>query len=89
MLKLTSGVLLDLEDITLTEDEIAYLHKNCPYFPEDYINYLKTFRFKPEEQIKLEFIPITSSGEDDNAEVSPGLCLEMAVINFNDRAIYL
>ncbi|GAA6001346.1 hypothetical protein JCM10207_006618 [Rhodosporidiobolus poonsookiae] len=51
-----------LENVTLTPSERAYLEHRCPYLSADYLDYLAAFRFKPAEQVLLQFIP---SGEVD------------------------
>jgi len=38
-----------LVDISLKDDEYAWLKKSCPYFTPQYLEYLKNYRFKPEE----------------------------------------
>lgn len=69
-----------LGNIRLTEKEEDYLRRTCKYFSEPYLKYLKTFRFKPEQQVKLGFHPINDTGaEDDIGNISltiDGLWLE-------------
>lgn len=45
----------DLSTLSLTADERKYLESKCSFFTPSYLDYLTTFRFKPEEQVKLEF----------------------------------
>ncbi|KAG8712868.1 nicotinate phosphoribosyltransferase [Ceratobasidium sp. 395] len=44
-----------LAELKLQEKEIAWLKENCPYFTDDYIAYLSSYRFRPTEQVKMEF----------------------------------
>ncbi|NPE27261.1 nicotinate phosphoribosyltransferase [Methanococcoides sp. SA1] len=39
----------DIPKIALSEDEYIWLKDNCPFFKPSYIEYLKNFRFDPEE----------------------------------------
>jgi len=39
----------EISGLTLTEEEYNWLGKNCPYLKPGYLEYLKNFRFKPEE----------------------------------------
>lgn len=48
---------VEFSERTLTEDEISWLRKKCPYFKDAYINYLATFRFRPAEQVVVTFVP--------------------------------
>lgn len=45
--------------IALTEEESEWLKQQCPYLTEDYLAYLASYRFKP-EQVKVKYIPVTS-----------------------------
>ncbi|KAK4508080.1 hypothetical protein PRZ48_001817 [Zasmidium cellare] len=51
-----------LENITVTDEEISWLKKNCDYLNDSYLEYLRGFRLRPQEQVKLKFTP-TGSGE--------------------------
>lgn len=46
-----------LGNIAVTDEEIAWLKKACPYFSEQYLNFLRSFRLKPKEQVKISFTP--------------------------------
>jgi nicotinate phosphoribosyltransferase len=39
----------DISRLTLKEEEYYWLSEHCPYLKPMYLEYLKTFRFKPEE----------------------------------------
>jgi nicotinate phosphoribosyltransferase len=52
-----------LANIKVTDDEIAWLQKTCPYLGSTYLDYLRTFRFKPAEHIVASFTPV--GGYDD------------------------
>ncbi|KAI9372133.1 Quinolinate phosphoribosyl transferase [Aspergillus egyptiacus] len=55
-----------LANIRVTEDEIAFLKKRCPYFNTAYLDFLSTFRLKPSEQIDIKFTPVNDSGSDND-----------------------
>jgi len=44
-----------LGSIYITEDELSFLRRKCPYFPMSYLEYLRNFRLKPDEEVKLEY----------------------------------
>lgn len=54
-----------LENIRITNEEIAWLEKTCPYLHQDYLKYLKEFRLRPKEHIKLEFNAESEHAGDD------------------------
>ena len=46
----------------MTDEEYTWLGNACPFFSKDYLDYLKTYRFKP-SQVSLSFVPT-----DENAD---------------------
>jgi len=50
--ELQNAIEEDMPNLTLTEEEELWLRENCPYFKPMYLEYLKNYRFKPEE-VKL------------------------------------
>lgn len=50
------GECIDFADLRVSPEEIAWLEKTCPFLKKDYITYLSSFRFKP-EQVRAEFKP--------------------------------
>lgn len=52
---------IDFTNRTLKEDEVVWLKKRCPYFKDSYIEFLRSFRFKPEEQVLVYFEPSSAS----------------------------
>ncbi|KAJ4479922.1 nicotinate phosphoribosyltransferase [Lentinula aciculospora] len=50
----------------LTHNERAWLAETCPYFPSQYLDYLESYRFKP-EQVHVEFIPV--EGDKGHIEI--------------------
>lgn len=42
--------------LALSEEEKSWLQTACPYFTPEYLDYLEAFRFKPDEQVSLDFI---------------------------------
>ncbi|KAK4054474.1 nicotinate phosphoribosyltransferase [Microbotryomycetes sp. JL201] len=43
-------------DVALTSEERTWLEQRCPFFPPSYLDYLGAFRFKPQEQVTLDFV---------------------------------
>ncbi|KAH7341425.1 nicotinate phosphoribosyltransferase [Rhizoctonia solani] len=43
-----------LSELQITTKEVEWLKTNCPYFTEDYLNYLRSYRFRPDEQVNIE-----------------------------------
>ncbi|KAG1735778.1 Quinolinate phosphoribosyl transferase [Suillus lakei] len=56
----------DFAEVQLTQDERAWLQDNCKYFKPAYLDYLQSYRFKP-EQISVTFVP--SSDDPDMGSV--------------------
>ena len=52
-----------LANLTVTEEELAWLRQNCTYLSNHYLNYLKNFRVFPDKQVKLEW-------HDDTQDIS-------------------
>ncbi|KAI9012614.1 nicotinate phosphoribosyltransferase [Phycomyces nitens] len=48
-----------MENLYITEDELSYISK-FPFFDAEYIEYLAHFRYRPSEQIKIDFDNDTS-----------------------------
>ncbi|QRV89965.1 nicotinate phosphoribosyltransferase [Ceratobasidium sp. AG-Ba] len=44
-----------LAELKLQDKEVAWLKESCPYFTDDYIAYLESYRFRPKEQVKIGF----------------------------------
>ena len=51
--------------MTITIDELEFLRKNCPYLDEAYFNYVKSFHFRPNEQVDLSFEELDGSEYGD------------------------
>ncbi|KAJ1307892.1 hypothetical protein OPQ81_001971 [Rhizoctonia solani] len=43
-----------LSELQLTTKEVEWLKASCPYFTKEYIDYLRSYRFRPDEQVKME-----------------------------------
>ena len=52
----------------LTPTERTFLETKCHFLPRDYVDYLASFRFRPAEQLKLTFTPITVPATFDGAQ---------------------
>lgn len=57
-----------LADLSLSEEELAFLRTNCAYLNEPYLRYLSTFRLYPDKQVHLQFVP----GNDTNSDEDTG-----------------
>ncbi|CCM04706.1 uncharacterized protein FIBRA_06892 [Fibroporia radiculosa] len=55
-------------ELSLTESEREWMEKNCPYFKSDYLQYLSTYRFKP-DQVRVRFLPVSQDGNWGHVEV--------------------
>lgn len=58
----------DLGTLSLTASERSFLERRCPYFPASYLDYLSSFRFRPETQVRLTFVPSSDPTADDGTE---------------------
>lgn len=50
----------------MTDDELNFLKKSCPYLNAQYLHFLSTFRLRPSKQLKLTFNAIQDTGSDDD-----------------------
>lgn len=64
-----------LQNVTLSMREQSFLRKHCPYFTEEYLDYLKNFRLQPEKQVKLDFRNVKDGYGDLDIKVA-GLWVE-------------
>jgi nicotinate phosphoribosyltransferase len=71
-----SDRVLELLHVSITPDELEYLRKECPYLDEAYLNYLKTFRLHPSEQVELSFKELDASEYGDLNITVRGLWVE-------------
>ena len=55
-----------LENITLSNRELKFLRRHCPYLNEEYLSYLQNFRLMPKDQVKLSF----KQGDDEHGDLS-------------------
>lgn len=46
-----------LSTLSLQPSELSFLRNKCPYFTPLYLDYLSSFRYKPEEQVTLKWTP--------------------------------
>lgn len=58
-----------LGHIALSKEEEAFLRERCPYLSEEYINWLRSFRLRPREQVKLVFTPSANTVEQGEKQV--------------------
>ncbi|CAK7228999.1 nicotinate phosphoribosyltransferase [Sporothrix bragantina] len=50
-----------LGNISLSDEELAFLKLHCPYLSADYLDFLKEFRLNPREEVTISFVPVDSS----------------------------
>ncbi|EAT92139.1 nicotinate phosphoribosyltransferase [Parastagonospora nodorum] len=55
-----------LENIRVTDDELSFLKKTCPYLNAQYLHFLSTFRLQPSKQLRLEFNVTDDTGADSD-----------------------
>lgn len=56
--------MLELENISLSADELHFLKTTCTYLNDEYLRFLSTFRLQPSKQLKLIFTPTEDTGKD-------------------------
>jgi nicotinate phosphoribosyltransferase len=56
-------LIIALENLRVTQDEISWLRKNCSYLPDQYLEFLQSFRVYPQKQVTLEW-------HDDKQDIS-------------------
>jgi nicotinate phosphoribosyltransferase len=54
--------------LSLTETELQWLKRTCPYLTPTYLAYLSSYRYKP-EQAKIKYIPVTSDKLRGHVEI--------------------
>ena len=52
----------------MTDEEYTWLGNACPFFSKDYLDYLKTYRFKP-SQVSLSFVPTDESADKGQIQI--------------------
>lgn len=57
-----------LANIRITEEEVAYLKNTCTYFEQEYLDFLKDFRFYPDKQVELTFEPLDSASTESGSQ---------------------
>ncbi|RMX87105.1 hypothetical protein D0867_15693 [Hortaea werneckii] len=63
-----------LGNLRVTDEEIQWLEKSCRYLDEGYLQYLRDFRLRPEEQVICEF---NAAGEERGDQVKGELHLSI------------
>ncbi|KAJ6513444.1 Quinolinate phosphoribosyl transferase [Mycena sanguinolenta] len=56
-------------ELALTDSEHAWLKKTCPYLTDEYLSYLRDYRFRPTEQVRVKFVPTSSDAETGLIEI--------------------
>lgn len=67
-----------LADLRVTEEELSWLEKTCPYLAPSYLQYLRQFQLRPDEQVEIGFEPVdVDSGSYGNLTIKThGLWVE-------------
>jgi len=58
----------DFTGLSLTEEESQWLRKTCPYLSDEYLSYLSSYRYKP-EQVKIKYTPVTEDNLKGTVEI--------------------
>lgn len=67
---------IDFGELQVTEEELQWLRQTCPYFAQDYLDYLRDLRYKP-EQVKVTFNPQPENLDYGRLEIeATGLWIE-------------
>lgn len=45
----------DMDDVRLTQEEKKWLRRTCPYFPNDYLDWLLDFKLDSDKQVRILF----------------------------------
>lgn len=59
---------IDFTTIALTDVETQWLRKSCPYLTPEYLSYLASYRYKP-EQVKIRYVPVSSDDLQGYVEI--------------------
>ncbi|KAL8707793.1 MAG: hypothetical protein Q9220_007245 [cf. Caloplaca sp. 1 TL-2023] len=54
--------IMKLANVAITREELNYLKNTCPYFNDNYLLLLESFRLQPSKQIHIAFTPLKESG---------------------------
>ena len=65
-----------LGNILITEEELAFLRKECTYLDEAHLTYLRGFRLRPKDQVTLDFSPTDETEYGDLHITVKGLWVE-------------
>ncbi|CAK7242114.1 MAG: nicotinate phosphoribosyltransferase [Sporothrix thermara] len=57
-----------LGNISLSDEEFAFLKSHCPYLSPAYLEFLKDFRLNPREEVTITFIPVDSSSSTESPD---------------------
>lgn len=58
--------MVELGNISLSTDELRFLKEKCPYFNQNYLEFLKDLRLDPRTQVVATFTPDADTGSEDD-----------------------
>jgi nicotinate phosphoribosyltransferase len=64
----SNGILPGFSSMKVTDAELQWLKRTCPYFKPRYLDYLSTYEFKP-EQVRISFIPVSGGGDFGHVDI--------------------
>lgn len=64
----TAAHILEFSKVALTDSELEWLQVTCPYLKPEYLEYLRRYKFKP-EQVEVTFVPLTDDPNEDKGHV--------------------
>ncbi|KAF2489817.1 nicotinate phosphoribosyltransferase [Lophium mytilinum] len=56
----------ELEQVIITNEEVEYLKRECPYFPQEYLDHLCSFRYDT-NALELSFHPVNATPDSATA----------------------
>ncbi|KAF8318458.1 nicotinate phosphoribosyltransferase [Clavulina sp. PMI_390] len=59
----------DFANRQLQDDEVAWLKRRCSWFKDSYLDYLKAFRFHPDDQVSITFEPSTANPDRGQIQI--------------------
>ncbi|KAF2151931.1 nicotinate phosphoribosyltransferase [Myriangium duriaei CBS 260.36] len=58
-----------LANVFVSDDEVSWLAHTCNFFTPEYLIFLKSFRFRPHEQVHITFEPRESGSQEGQVQI--------------------